>query len=322
MLKPERMELSGFRQPLASPLPTAHGEIRERRGVVVTLWDAGGQRGDGECAPLPGFGLESLDDAERALEAARAALLRSFDTLDAALDAADAACAAAPCARAALDTALHQLEASRAGLPLGAWLAKADGRQAHPEVATTALLYAREPGALRREVERGLAAGAGAVKLKWTGPGDRDRLAAVREACPSGIELRVDVNAGWREEEAARQLETLAPFTPSYVEQPVASVEGLAHLRRISSVPIAADESLGSLAGAEALAAAEAADVWVLKPAVVGGLRAARRIAGLAREAGVDVVVGGFLDGPTGRAAALALAAALPGERPAGLAPA
>ena len=57
---------------------------------------------------------------------------------------------------------------------------------------------------------------------------------------------------------------------------------------------------------------AAAADVLVLKPAAVGGLRPAWRIAEHARRANVTVVVTSFLDSSLGIAAALQLASALP----------
>ena len=46
---------------------TAKGEIRERRGFILTLKDDEGNTGVGECAPFPEFGSESYKEAEREL---------------------------------------------------------------------------------------------------------------------------------------------------------------------------------------------------------------------------------------------------------------
>jgi len=78
-------------------------------------------------------------------------------------------------------------------------------------------------------------------------------------------------------------------------------------------VRIAADESASNARDLARVLALRAADVIVLKPAALGGLRAARRLAARARAAGCELFVTTLLDGAVSRAAALALAASLPG---------
>jgi L-alanine-DL-glutamate epimerase-like enolase superfamily enzyme len=109
-----------FSLPLARPLATAHGTISRREGIWVRLVDDAGHVGFGEAAPLPGFGLETLAETSTALEHGADALgaLPASATLDIALDVALAETEKAPCARGALDTALHDLAARRAELPL------------------------------------------------------------------------------------------------------------------------------------------------------------------------------------------------------------
>jgi L-alanine-DL-glutamate epimerase-like enolase superfamily enzyme len=59
----------------------------------------------------------------------------------------------------------------------------------------------------------------------------------------------------------------------------------------------------------------------VLKPAVLGGLMHARRIARLAHAQGVDTVVSHIYDGPIALAACAELALSIPDTRACGLAP-
>ncbi len=94
---------------------------------------------------------------------------------------------------------------------------------------------------------------------------------------------------------------------------PGPDVAALARVRAASPIRVAADEALASDAGLERVLAARAADVLVLKPAVLGGLHATLRASERAREAGCALYVTSLLDGAVSRAAALALAAALPG---------
>ena len=94
-----------------------------------------------------------------------------------------------------------------------------------------------------------------------------------------------------------------------YVEQPCATVEELAAVRRAVDVPIAADESIRRAADPYRVRDLEAADVAVLKVQPLGGVRACLRIA---EDIGLPVVVSSALETSVGIAAGVALAAALP----------
>jgi len=94
-----------------------------------------------------------------------------------------------------------------------------------------------------------------------------------------------------------------------YVEQPVASVEELALVRRRVQVPIAADESIRRVADPYRVRDLEAGDIAVLKVQPLGGVRACLRIA---EDIGMPVVVSSAVESSIGIAAGVALAAALP----------
>jgi o-succinylbenzoate synthase len=138
---------------------------------------------------------------------------------------------------------------------------------------------------------------------------DLARVAAVREALGPGGRIRVDVNGAWSVDEAARRLSELAAFDLEYAEQPCATVEELAELRRRVEVPIAADESIRTAADPERVAELGAADVAVLKVQPLGGVGVTLR---LAERLGLPVVISSALETSVGIAAGLAAAAALP----------
>ncbi len=94
-----------------------------------------------------------------------------------------------------------------------------------------------------------------------------------------------------------------------YVEQPCATVEELALVRRRVDVPVAADESIRRADDPYRVRDLEAADVAVLKVQPLGGVRACLRIA---EDIGLPVVVSSALETSVGIAAGVALAAALP----------
>jgi O-succinylbenzoate synthase len=140
---------------------------------------------------------------------------------------------------------------------------------------------------------------------------DADRLGAIRDALGADGSIRIDANAGWTVEEALAAIPVLddAAGGLEYVEQPCASIEELAAVRRRVQVPIAADESIRRAEDPLRVALAGAADVAVIKVAPLGGVRRALRVAAAA---GLPVVVSSAVDSAVGLAAGLALAGALP----------
>lgn len=151
------------------------------------------------------------------------------------------------------------------------------------------------------------------IKVAESGQSLRDdaaRVGAVRHLLPHA-KIRVDANAGWDVEQAVRALKMLSVFGLEYAEQPVASIEDMAAVRRALTgiVPIAADESVRKASDPLAVAKAEAADILIVKAAPLGGVRAALEIV---QEAGLPAVVSSALDSSVGIRAGLALAASLP----------
>ena len=161
-----------------------------------------------------------------------------------------------------------------------------------------------------------LAGGCTTAKVKVAEPGqslgdDIARVEAVRDALGRDGRIRVDANGGWDVDGAVgaiRQLERAAGGL-EYVEQPCASVEELAAVRRAVDVPIAADESIRRAADPYRVRELDAADIAVLKVQPLGGVRACLRIAA---DIGLPVVVSSALETSVGIATGLALAAALP----------
>jgi len=173
-------------------------------------------------------------------------------------------------------------------------------------IGVNALIPAVTPG-----TAAALAAGFADVKVKVgvdVGSVDVDRVAAVRNAIGPSGRLRVDANGAWDVEKAVSMIGRLAPFDIELVEQPVASLEDLAHVRRRVEVPVAADECVRTLADARRLATLHAADALVVKVQPLGGIAATLDVVAAA---GVAVIVSSMYETSVGLAAGLALAAAL-----------
>jgi O-succinylbenzoate synthase len=152
------------------------------------------------------------------------------------------------------------------------------------------------------------------AKVKVAEPGqppaaDIARVEAVRDAIGPDGSVRVDANGGWSVDEAAGMLRSLARFGLEYAEQPCATLDELAELRKRVDVPLAADESIRRAEDPMKVRAAGAADIVVLKAQPLGGVQAALEIAAAC---GLPVVVSSAVESSVGLAAGVALAAALP----------
>ncbi len=141
---------------------------------------------------------------------------------------------------------------------------------------------------------------------------DIARVRAVRDATGPEGRIRVDANGAWNPDEAEHAIHAFAEFDLEYVEQPCATVDELAELRRrvkYMGIPIAADESVRKASDPLAVARAGAADLVVVKAQPLGGVRRALEIVA---DAGLPAVVSSALDTSVGLSMGVALAAALP----------
>jgi O-succinylbenzoate synthase len=141
---------------------------------------------------------------------------------------------------------------------------------------------------------------------------DVARVARAREILGPDGRIRLDANGGWNVDEAEHAIHSLSEYDLEYVEQPCASVDELAQIRKrvkYMGIPIAADESVRKAEDPLEVARAGAADILVIKVQPLGGIpRALQIIAG----AGLPVVVSSALDTSIGLSMGAYLAASLP----------
>lgn len=295
-----------------------------------------GYIGLGESAPLEGFGMESLAETEKTLRLFQRSLMTG--KINAKIQTVGdienllATCDRTPAAKHGLELALLNLLAQVQNISLSQLLVNW-GKLVVPvnAVMMNAVIGAIAPELAATAARKYIEQGYRCLKIKVGTEdfgSDLRRVAAVRsqvDQLDPHIQIRLDVNQAWSVCEAIanlKQLEQLEYLQIEYVEQPVAASDllGMAQVRRSQSIPIAADESVNSLAQLQKVIEAEAADIIILKPMALGGILTAYHGAAIALNAGLDVVVTTTLDGAIARQAAFALAAALPIKRACGLA--
>lgn len=299
---------------------SAAGALTERIGAIVRLTTDSGIEGIGEATPLPDRQTDALaemnEDLKRMANDLTGYELTSAQSLDDLPDAiATVSCAVETAALDALGRAQ--------GVSVASLLAPA----VRDSVAVNAVIA--EPDARRagEAAQAARQAGFACVKLKVGMARDleseRARVALVREALDPEVLLRLDANGAWSTAEAVRMIRALARYQIDLVEQPIARGDpnGMAAVRSAVNVPIAADEDVTDEAAALRLVEANAVDCLVVKLMAVGGPRTALRIAEIAKLASISTIVTTSIDSGVGVAAALHVAAAVPGELlPCGLA--
>lgn len=195
-------------------------------------------------------------------------------------------------ALAAIDIALYDLKAKRAGLPLAKLLG------AHRDSVRT---YNTSGGFLNASIEevkerasRSIAEGIGGIKIKVglpDGATDLARVAAVREHIGPDVPLMVDANQQWDRTTALRMGRRLEQFDLDWIEEPLDAydAEGHAALAAALDTPIATGEMLASVAEHERLIATRACDIIQPDAPRVGGITQFLRLLTLADQAGLDL---------------------------------
>jgi o-succinylbenzoate synthase len=276
-----RRSLARLSIPLREPFATSGGVVAERELVLLRIEDDDGAVGYGEAAPLTPYDGVTMDEV---------------------LDALRAGSDGPPQARAAEEMARLDLDASRAGRPIGE-----PGADVIPVNRT---LAGGPPAEVADRAADGVREGYSCFKVKVGLPDDDDRVAAVREAVGPWPAVRIDANGAWSAAEAVAAIERLSAHDLQLVEQPCATLEEMAEVRRMVAVPIAADESVATPADVRAAVACGACDIVNVKLAPSGGFTAAREALREATSHGLDAFLSSTLDGPWGISAALQLAAA------------
>lgn len=190
----------------------------------------------------------------------------------------------------AFDTALWDLKARRANLPLAKLLG------AHRD---SVRCYNTSGGYLQASVEEvidkaraSLERGIGGVKMKVGHPDRRTDLArveAVRKALGDTTPLMVDVNQQWDRTTAMRMGRALEQFELQWIEEPLDAydVEGHALLSTALDTPIGTGEMLVSAAEVNAYVHAGAVDVLMHDAPRIGGITPFLKVANFAESRGM-----------------------------------
>lgn len=306
-----RLDIVDFQHELKTPLVTSGRTIASREGFELRVWDGETLLARGECAPLPGFSFEELEDCR---EEALLWQQDEGDIRDLELWRARATTVPhLPALRCAAETLVIELaRLSERTLPY--WPARERHRVRANALANTV-----------EEAQQRVEAGFQVLKIKVGNLSLREdvqRVKAIRAAVGDTITLRLDANRAWSDLDARNAVDVFATQRIELLEEPLKNggPRELAELRAYSTIPIGADEQARDQAAVLELIDEAAMDYLILKPMLVGGPLQCMRLAKLAHERGTHVIVTTTIDGPVATAMTIEVAARLPNDFAHGLA--
>jgi len=291
-------QLFAYKLPFRSPVHCGGEALKEREGLLLKLADEDGVEGWGEIAPLPGFSVEKLEDAQRNTETVARLWCSKFpDAL---------ATMRAPSIRFGLEQAAMHIHTVRNKLPLNQ-LVSPHGRD---EVRLCALLGGDSHDNMAKAIRSGMA-GYRTVKIKVgrrAPDADAQFIHDLVDDLGADVRIRLDANRGWSLEDAVRFGKRVKGLSIEFIEEPVKNPLALPAFYEQSGIPIALDESSREFKPA-AWKKIKGVAAVVLKPTLSGGIRSCIELANAAVNMGAMPVVSSSYESGVGTLGLAALAA-------------
>ena len=194
-----------------------------------------------------------------------------------------------------LDTAIWDLNARTAGLPLHKYLGAVVLDKVPAYASGGYYVEGKTPAMLGKEMESYVALGFKAVKMKTGRVSPREeeeRLAAVRDAVGDDIIVTMDANNAWRDLPTAMEyIQRFEQYNPYWIEEPFSpdAIDLHARLANRTTITVATGEiEVGRWRHRE-LVEAGGCEILQTDAAVCGGISEWRRVAAYADAKGVTV---------------------------------
>lgn len=289
-----QLSITNYQRPFRQPLVTSHGVWGIREGIIIRLVDSQGKSHQGEIAPIPWFGSESIDRAREWCERCGDKITTAqIESIPDALPACQFGFGSA-----LMGFGMPSVQIDRSALNLSALL------------PTGIVAIDRLPTLVRQ----------GYATFKWKiGVDPIDREVAIWHqlmvVLPDDAKLRLDANGGLSYA-AAQQWLKICDRDPriEFIEQPLAPARlaETIELATIYTTPIALDESVSTIDRIQSVYAQGWRGIYVIKPGIAGF---PWRLAEFIDRHQLDVVFSSVMETNVGRTAAWQLAGSLKLER-------
>lgn len=283
--------------PITDPFIVATGVRVVAENIFVRITLNNGTHGYGEAAPFPEVGGEDRESCLAALERLASSLIgESVEDYHALAHGMSEQALTHPAARCGLETAVIDAYCRVSNNPMWQLWGDSDVRARETDITIPITDLDKTVTLARGWYEKGFRL----FKMKVGKDVENDirRLEAVHRTLP-GISFIGDGNQGFSRQDCLTFAEGVKRFGGRMVllEQPVvrADLDSMAAIRRETGIPIAADESVRSLADAQEVVARGAADYINIK-IMKTGVAEAVEIASFTKASGLKLMIGGMVE--------------------------
>lgn len=283
--------------PITDPFVVATGARSVAENVFLRVTLANGAQGYGEAAPFPEVGGETRESCLTALhQLGKAVLGRSAAGYKEVGRLLSEQALTHPAARCGLETAVIDAYCRASNIPMWQLWGGADVRARETDI-TIPITDLDKTVTLAREWH---AKGFRLFKMKVGKDVESDirRLEAVHRTLPD-ISFIGDGNQGFSRQDCLTFAQGVKKFCGTMVllEQPVVrdDLDSMAVIRRETGIPVAADESVRSLADAQEVVARSAADYIKIK-IMKTGVNEAVEMASFTKTSGLKLMIGGMVE--------------------------
>ncbi len=316
MIAIREVQLREIHLPLIQPFETSFGRTCNRRILLVTVKTAEGI-GYGECTAgeEPGYSCETTETAWHMLSDFIIPCLLDREIGGACdVEASLRSIRGNRMAKAAMETAVWDLEARLRGIPLAAHIGGVR------QEITCGVSIGIQAGidALLEKVRQELCAGYRRIKIKIKPGWEVEPVRQIRAAF-GDIPLMVNANSAFRLSDITL-LQRLDVFGLMMIEQPLGYDDIVDHavLQKELATPLCLDESICSAEDARKAVEMGSCRIINVKLGRVGGYSEALKINGYCARNGIPVWCGGMLESGIGRAHNIAMSSlsgfTLPGD--------
>jgi L-Ala-D/L-Glu epimerase len=278
------------------PFSIATGTMHFAQNVFIRVHLSNGMYGVGECSAFP---MITGETQATCFEMAKefAALWKNKEATDIVgrLAELDDFTAFNSTIKSAFDMSLHDIASKLANKPLYEYLG---GKMKLLETDLT--IGIDTPAGMQEKAIEFVKKGARIIKIKLGKNKNEDieRVKLIRKGASDNAVLRIDANQGWTFEDAADVLTSISQYNIEFCEQPMRAHDDhlLPDLKRISPIPIMADESVYDHHDAARLIANQACDSINIKFAKSGGIAEAARINDVCAHNNIPCMMGGMLE--------------------------
>lgn len=263
------------------PAGTSRGVLENKPCIFIRLTSRHGQKGLGEVSFIPGLSVEDEDELE--IQVDHICKLINRGEMD-----PQQHLPTLPGVQFALETAVLDLETGGEQLLYPSEFT--DGQQGIP---TNGLIWMGTKTFMINQIREKMRLGFRVLKLKVGSLNfseELDMLKWIRsEFGTADLEIRLDANGAWTQEEAREKMERLSSYWIHSIEQPIAAgqIDAMTQLCLDSSIPVALDEELIGITDShkrsELLDTVRPAYI-ILKPGLLGGLSVAAEWIALAEK--------------------------------------